>query len=488
MHSNTAIELLKTFSEDEIKKFHDYLSSPYFKKSDILIKIFNVIAKHHPDYKSPVLDKERLYKKIYPGMSYNKQNLKNRMAELTDKIRDFIAMERINNDEIRKKHAYIDELIVRKKYNLAGQSITGMMKAFEKDRILDAEYFLYKLQTLEKESMVHLLTDDKRTTPYFTNLKKGDNLINYFFIYLMMILHDIINLNKRWGVKEETNLSNEFMKNFDGRSFLAHLKKIDYEHYNLLSIYYYMYMTLINDDEENYLNLKNAIFEKFDDYGREDQFNFITFLLNSIYNNPKLKTPKFHREGFEINKIALEKNIFFLEKYTTHFPSRLFWSICNNAVLVKEIDWLEKFVIEYTPKLRSEEQNNMYNYAMAKVHFEKKLYDNSITNLSKIDYSQILDGHDKINLRMMYLLNYYELGLDTAFFSLMDSYKHFLADSKEVPLMYKDALKSSLQYFSVIGKAKFDNKKVDYAVYKKAQLEKALFYKNWLLEKMQQHL
>lgn len=237
-----------------------------------------------------------------------------------------------------------------------------------------------------------------------------------------------------------------------------------------------------------HLKLKNAVFEKFDNYGREDQFNFIAFLLNTIYNNPKLRKSKFHRESFEINKFALEKNIFFLERYAAHFPARLFWSICNNAVLVKEIEWLEGFVNEYTPKLRKEEQDNMYNYAMARIHFEKKLYDKSLEDLTKINYLQEMDGYDKITLRMLHLLNYFELGLDVQLFSLIDSYKHFLSDSKEIPPIYKESVKNSLKYYTIIAKAKFDNKKVDYADFKKAGETKSLFYRTWLLNKMEELL
>ncbi len=410
------------------------------------------------------------------------------MAELSELIKDFLIIVQSDKNQIEKKHNYIDALIKRKRYRLAEQNVLNLMNSLEENNIMDSEYFLHKLRTLERGSLIYLVSDDKSKKPHQVNVEKSQHLINYFLVYLLQVLHDIINRDKTHSQTKEFVVAHEFMKNFDWKIFLKKLEENNYRQYNLLSIYYNMYMTLISDDEEHYLNLKKSVFEDFDKYGREDQFNFIAFLLHCIYNNPALKNKKFHKEGFEINKIALEKNIYFLDKYTDYFPARLFWSICNKAVLVDEIDWLEKFVEEYTPKLRPEEQNNMFNYAMSKIYSRRKNYDKSLDCLSKIDYSKMNIELEKINLKLLYLVNYYELGAQNQLFSLIDSYKHFLSGNKKIPEAAKEGLRNFLKYISIISRAKFDNKLLDYADYKEAKESKSLVYRNWLYEKMEELL
>jgi hypothetical protein len=488
MRPNIVIELLKTFNDDEVKRFDEYLQSPFFNKSKVLITLYRALVKHHPDYINPALEKPRLFKKIYPGKIYHEQNLRNRMAELSELIKDFIALIQADKNQTEKKHNFIDGLIKRKKYRLAEQNVLNLMQSLKEINILDSEYFLHKLRTLERGSLIYLVSDDKSKKPYQVNVEKSQYLINYFLVYLLQVLHDIINRDKTHYHTKEFVVAHEFMKNFDWKTFLKKLEENNYEQYNLLSIYYNMYMTLISDDVRHYLNLKESVFKEFDTYGREDQFNFVAFLLHTIYNNPALKTKKFHKEGFEINKIALEKNIYFLDKYTTHFPAILFWSISNNAILVNEIDWLEKFVDEYTPKLRPEEQNNMFNYAMSKIYSRRKNYEQSLDCLSKIDYSKMNNELEKINLKLLYLVNYYELGAQNQLFSLIDSYKHFLSGNKKIPETSKEGLRNFLKYISIASRAKFDNKPLDYADYKEAKESKSMVYRNWLYEKMEELL
>lgn len=486
MHSNIAIELLKSFSDEEMKRFNDYIKSSFFNKSNVLIKLFEILSKYHPDYTNPSLEKGKLYKKIYPGKPYNEQSLKNRMAELSDKIKEFLIYIRLEKNEITKKHYYIDELIERNKLKLAEQTTAGLINFMEKDKTFNVDYLLYNLQTLERKNWINFAKESIKEDFSDIKLEKGENLINYFFVYLFQLIYDTHTRSKTLSKKTEFNIIDEFMKSFDWESFLNKLKEVNYKHYNLLLIHYNMYLTLISDDEKHYYNLKKAIFEKFDNYSKNDRFNFIIFLLSTIYNDLALKNPGFYKESFELNKFGLENDIFVMDK-VSYFPSQMFWSICNNAMNVNEIDWLEKFIKDYTPKLQPDEQNNMYNFSMSKVYFRKKEYEKSISCLSKMNYSKINDSFEKVHLRMNYFANYYELGMSDTLFSLIDSYKHYLSETKEISDSLKERLKKTVHYFSVIAKSKFNNKPLDYAEYKKIS-EEQIYLKNWIISKMEELL
>jgi hypothetical protein len=491
MKQNIVIDLLKTFSEDEIKRFDDYLESPFFNKSKILVTLYRAIIKHHPDYKHPSLEKEKLFKKIYPGKPYHEQNLRNRLTELSDMVKDFIVITHVKQNDISKKHTYIDELLKRKKFKLAEQAFKNLMQSLDETNMRDSDTFLYKLQTLERGSMIYLLNDDKSPKPIKTNIQKGEYLINYFVIYLMHVLHDLVNGQKsaRQG-KDITSITekfwavDEFMKNFDMKNFLSKLKEVNYKEYNILSIYYNMYLSFINEGEETYFNLKESVFEEFDKYSKQEQFNFISSLLHTIYNTASLRTPKFHKESLDINKIALEKNIYFLDKYKARFPAVLFWSITNNAMLADEPDWLEGFVKEYTPKLKEEEQESLYNFAMSKIYFRRKMFNECIESLSKIDLSLLPTETDKASIKIVQLINYFEVNAHVQVFSLIDTYRHFIKDNKKLPDVYKERFRNFLKYFSIVARAKFDDKSVDYADYKELTENEMVMHKNWLEEKM----
>lgn len=487
MHSNIAIELLKTFSKDELKRFEEYISSPFFNKSKVLIKLFNILVKYHPDFSSPVIGKEKLFKKLYPDKAYNEQSLRNRMAELSEMIKNFMAFERFDKNEIQKKQYYIEALTQKQKYKLGEQAATNLMQSLKQNEILDVDHFLHKLQTLEKTGQIFFSLDDESSKRFNIVIEKGENLINYFLIYIMQVFHDTTVNLQTTNTKIELNITNEFLESFNWQAFLDKLKEKNYKYYNLIYIYYNMYKNLKNYTEENYYNLKRAIFEEFDKYSKTDQFNFIIFLLHTIYNELAFKNPQFYREGFELNKFALSKNIYMLDHFN-HFPSVMFWSISNNAMNVDEFGWLEEFVKEYSPLLNPEERNNMYYYVMAKIYWRKKNYDDSLEALSKIDYNKVDDIQEKIHLKLLYLMNYYELGIDSSLFSLIDSYKHYLTDNKEVPEYLKHKLKNALKYFTIVSKAKFDHKPIEYADYVKAKENPDFYQRKWLLDEIEKYV
>lgn len=494
MRQNIVIELLKTFSEEEIKRFEDYLESPFFNKSKILFLLFKAISKYHPNYNHPSIEKEKLFKKIYPGKPYHEQNLRNRMTELSDMLKDFIVITHVKQNDISKKHTYIDELIRRKKFKLAEQSFKNLMQSLDETNMRDSDTFLHKLQTLERGSMIYLFNNDKTNKPTEINIEKGEYLINYFIIYLMHVLHDLVNgrkaaqMEKVVGAKDQFWIVDEFMNNFNMKNFLEKLKDINYKEYNILLIYYNMYLTFINEGEETYFKLKDSVFEEFDKYSKQEQFNFIASLLHMIYNSPTLRTNKFHKEGLEINKIALEKNIYFLDKYNARFPATLFWSITNNAMLANEIDWLEWFINEYAPKLRDEERESLYFLAMSKINFKRKEFQNCLECLTKIDVSILPVETEKSNIKVVQLLCFYEESAHVQVFSLIDTYRHFIKDNKKLPELYKTRFKNFLKYFSIAARAKFDDKPVDYADYKELSENQHVIQKPWLIEKLKNYL
>lgn len=82
MQKSTVIEILRTFTQDELKEFEDFVSSPYFNKNKSINKLYDVVRKYHPDFKSDDIKKENLWKRIYPGKKYNYGTMKNLIFDL----------------------------------------------------------------------------------------------------------------------------------------------------------------------------------------------------------------------------------------------------------------------------------------------------------------------------------------------------------------------------------------------------------------------
>jgi hypothetical protein len=77
MLNSQLIEILKTFSRDEISEFGDMVCSPYFNKKSAVTKFWKEINKYAPDFNSANLSREKIYSKVFPGKEYNYGTMKN---------------------------------------------------------------------------------------------------------------------------------------------------------------------------------------------------------------------------------------------------------------------------------------------------------------------------------------------------------------------------------------------------------------------------
>ena len=57
MVKSKVLQLLKTLTPQEFKKYGLFIGSPYFNKENVQIKIYELLKKHYPAFDSPVLAK-----------------------------------------------------------------------------------------------------------------------------------------------------------------------------------------------------------------------------------------------------------------------------------------------------------------------------------------------------------------------------------------------------------------------------------------------
>ena len=77
MQKTSFIEILRTFDKAELKRFESFISSPYFNTKSSVVEIFKIVKKYAPDYDNNNLNKEEIWKKMFPGKEYNYGFFKN---------------------------------------------------------------------------------------------------------------------------------------------------------------------------------------------------------------------------------------------------------------------------------------------------------------------------------------------------------------------------------------------------------------------------
>ncbi|MBK7253137.1 MAG: hypothetical protein IPI04_04255 [Ignavibacteria bacterium] len=93
MLKSSLLEIIRTFTKQELAKFEDFVRSPYFNKKENVTKLFLEIKKYAPEFKSENLEKEIVWQKIFSKVKYNYGIMKNLIFDLNKLAVKFIELE-----------------------------------------------------------------------------------------------------------------------------------------------------------------------------------------------------------------------------------------------------------------------------------------------------------------------------------------------------------------------------------------------------------
>jgi hypothetical protein len=98
MIKTNAILILKTFSDEEIKLFEDFLNSPFHNKNTKVIKFFNLLIRYHPDYKDEEISKENLFKELFGKSKFKESYIRNLFSDLNILAERFLQCIHVTNN------------------------------------------------------------------------------------------------------------------------------------------------------------------------------------------------------------------------------------------------------------------------------------------------------------------------------------------------------------------------------------------------------
>ncbi|KAA3630850.1 MAG: hypothetical protein DWQ02_17240, partial [Bacteroidetes bacterium] len=96
MKESKLIRIIRRFDKTEQKAFDKFIRSPFFyegRRAEEMVLLFRLIIKAAPDYPANKLDREYLYRKLYPGKPSVKGKLEKLASELTKLAQNFIAVQ-----------------------------------------------------------------------------------------------------------------------------------------------------------------------------------------------------------------------------------------------------------------------------------------------------------------------------------------------------------------------------------------------------------
>ncbi len=483
MHDSRLIQTLKSFTKDEFRQFEKFAASPFFNNGRNYIPFLNELKKHYPLFESrnDSLKPESIYKKIYPGKNFNKQVMWNLVSQLEKLAMEFILQTGLKNNRQQRFALMFDELSKR---NLDKHIFKEIESA---EKYADAlkygiEYFNAKWMLESNKAGYWNSVQGRQDKSCEGTVKSTEYLLLNFLSELSIQVSDLQILNIMYSTEDELNSAIEFVKSIDFKKLVETAKKNKNKYAPVINFYYNKIMCAIDENEESYFFEMKKFFDgNYNLFDKEEQSNTVISLGNYCAHKMRLGDRKFLKILFEINKFRLEKEIGAYQN--GRINKALYHQIIRNALSLNEIKWAERFVNEYTPKLKKEHQKTMNALARGYICYAKKDYEGSLEFLNKVEF---IDIRDKLHVRILSAKAYYELNKSELLYYYIDSSKHFIGNNTAIEKNTKDAYMKFFNYLKKLQtlKGSNDQKKLK-ELREDIEFDKILRlrHKKWLLEK-----
>lgn len=482
------IEILKTFSEKETKQFDSFLNSPFFNESRKLRNLYSSLLNYYPDFDPSIMCEENLSREINPDLPYNKSTMKTLFFELANSAEEFLKISNFRVKNIEADDYLREEYFKRKLYKFADQNSDKVMKSLDSEKEYTFEYFYNRFRVLTDMSNSLRLSKMNSNPDFIKNMTK---LLNERAKMLTCLLTNVLlkqnntvqTLKRNYTINDDDVFTFKLFEKINIEDLINLLITESGNHtYSLIfKLQLAQYRAYSEpDNDQHYHECKNLLVKNINLLTKDEIYsNFIMLIkycmLKSSENNSGFD---FKIELFNIYKYILSRKYYVLD-YHDYFPIELYRIVLKLALELKKFKWTLGFIKKYNPMLNSSCRNNMYNYSLAEYYFHKKRYDDALRYFHKIELSHFIL---RVDLKNLMLMTYYELDLYENAISLIDSYKHFLSNTKVLSDIEKNKCRNFIVAVQFMIRYKTSIKPVSKNLIKE-NLNKEMHNKTWVTER-----
>lgn len=477
MKNSKLIEILRTFDPNELSRFDDFVSSPFYNKHSKATVLYKKIAQYAPSFDNKRLEKSQIYRWLYPDKSYNDKIMRNIMSELVKLAEKFLEIKNYEEKTGERYNYLLQELLKKKLYGNFEKNYYDAQEFLNKSHVNEQNYYnILNLNSLKHSCEV------RRGHKLETTPDSSVFLDPLFAFFSMFFFKANYNLATRKG---DYNFSYNFtseLKFID--SLLEYVKQKKMKSEPIILTYYYSLMLFIKpEDDSFFLGLRDLISKYKDSFSILERRNF--HYAQASYCNRKTAggDRNYIYTAFEIYQEMVHEKTYSYDESDNMHPV-IYKNIVKQGVMAKEFDWTLKFIEEFKSKLTVGLDLNLYNYSNALLYFKKREFHQSLEFLSKVNYENV---KDKLDVKCLLIQQYYELDSHENLLSQIDAFKHFLNNDKLLSKEVKDVHMNFIKFVNKLINTKFKiRENHNLAILKKEVIDTITYDKGWLTQKIEE--
>ena len=215
----------------------------------------------------------------------------------------------------------------------------------------------------------------------------------------------------------------------------------EYENDTPIVLYYTIFRSLEQEDNPAYYTqLKEMLANDIPKLSKDEQGDLYSFAINYCIRRINQGDRDFQRELFQLYKQGLKAGLILDNGILSE------WNYKNITALgcsLKEFEWTEDFIQIYKEKLLVERQENAYNYNLAHLYYNKKLYNEALSVLLLVQFT---DVKYHLNTTFLLLRTYYALKDTEALLALIETFRIYVMRNKKMTTDQKKGYTNFLRF------------------------------------------
>ncbi|MEZ4884749.1 MAG: hypothetical protein R3E32_08500 [Chitinophagales bacterium] len=471
MQKTKLVEIIQALDDSEIKRFDDYVNSPFFNKNDKVIALLKFIRKYYPDFENTRFTKENAYKTVFGSkQKFNVQKLRNIMSQLAKLLEAFLVQIDRESSDIQ-----FDELLLTafdRRYidKHFAQKYQELKKQTAKTKEKSATHYYY-VHRIEDVAFDHSIRRNNRLID--TNVEEAVNNLDYFYLALKL-RYCCAMLNSQSVITVDHN-----MQMFD--QILNYLETNSFEHIPAIHLYYRL-LLLLKEEKDTYYEELKILLGKHRDALSIMEIRQI-YIATFNYLNKKLKggESKYLKDIYELYKLMFERDILIDNGFINNHIN--FRNALIAGLRLGELEWAEMFIEKYSPLLVPLNRENWVNYSLSELNFHKKNYTETLSFLLSFEFE---DAYNYAEHKTLLAKTYYELEEDEALFALIHAFRIYLHRDTNIAEHFQKTYHNFIRLLNKLAKARFDPDANVKDIRKELEELQYITNREWLLEKIEE--
>lgn len=418
--------LLRTLSGEEMKQFEKFVCSPYHNKGRDLAHLVKFMKSVHPDFDPQKITNEKIFGKIFPGKKFDGAKSDNLVRTLTSHLyklcKEFLVQSELHSQPDTGQYLLLNQLRKRRLYREFDKEYDNIRQLQDNPARGSIGSFVtsYLMNAVKRDCS---LNRDDFAGAYEFTLKASEDLLTASLISCFKF-EDEKNLAEVYNAGGGGGMLQAMLDCIDYEQLLPRLKKEVPDRYPYIEIFYHVYM--MNREKagtEHYFRLKDLLKKHASLFGMAENYVLWNIMLTRSQLN-KLG----NEELFGMQRHMVENGIYRLSE-NENFHIVLYRNILIVASALGEYEWLEKFIEKYSGELHENHRENMKEYSLAYLDYTKSDYGSALEHILKVKYNLFLF---KLDLRILQLKTYYELGYYEEGLSLVSSSLEYIRNAKDL--------------------------------------------------------